>query len=65
LENNETETGITIHFVNEHYDEGKLIFQKSIHIKDCVSAEAIAKKINQLEMDYFPKTIEKLLKNQT
>jgi len=64
LENNEAETGITIHFVNEHYDEGEFIFQKSINIEDCVSADEIAKKINELEMECFPTTIEKMLKNQ-
>lgn len=64
LENKEIETGITIHFVNEHYDEGEFIFQKSINIKDCLSAGEIAKKINELEMKCFPIIIEKLIKNQ-
>jgi phosphoribosylglycinamide formyltransferase-1 len=65
LENNEAETGITIHFVNEHYDEGEFILQKSINIEDCVSADEIAEKINEMEMECFPTAIEKLLKNQT
>jgi len=35
LDNKEKETGITIHYVNEHYDEGEFIFQKSVNIEDC------------------------------
>jgi phosphoribosylglycinamide formyltransferase-1 len=61
LENKEKETGITIHYVNEHYDEGEFIFQKSVNIEDCKTAEEIAHKIHELEHQYFPKTINKLL----
>lgn len=61
LENNEKETGITIHYVNEHYDEGKIIFQKNVAIDDCATAEEIAIKIHELEQRYFPQVIEKLL----
>jgi phosphoribosylglycinamide formyltransferase 1 len=61
LNNNEPETGITIHYVNKNYDEGTFIFQKSVSIIECKSAEAIAKKIHELEMDNFPKIIEKLI----
>jgi len=61
LDNQETETGITIHYVNEHYDEGEFIFQKAVNIEDCASAEAIAAKVHQLEHHYFPQVIETLL----
>ncbi|MGK4566664.1 phosphoribosylglycinamide formyltransferase [Flavobacterium sp. 3HN19-14] len=61
LENKDIETGISIHYVNEHYDEGRIIAQHKIVIDDCVSAEAIANKIHQLEKEYFPKVIEQLL----
>lgn len=61
LENKESETGITIHHVNEHYDEGNIIFQKSINIDDCTTAEAIADKIHQLEQKHFPIIIEEIL----
>lgn len=61
LENKEKETGITIHYVNEHYDEGEFIFQKSVNIEDCNSAEEIADKIHVLEHQFFPEVIEKLL----
>ena len=61
LENKEVETGITIHYVNENYDEGKIIFQKSVAVDQCKSPEEIADKIHQLEMDNFPKVINQLL----
>jgi phosphoribosylglycinamide formyltransferase-1 len=61
LENNEKETGITIHYVNEHYDEGGIIFQKTVTIENCDTAEAIADKVHTLEHRYFPKVIEQLL----
>jgi phosphoribosylglycinamide formyltransferase 1 len=61
LDNQEKETGITIHYVNENYDEGAFIFQKSIDIQDCKTAEEIATKVLTLEHHYFPIVIEKLL----
>lgn len=61
LDNKEKETGITIHYVNEHYDEGEFIFQKSVNIEDCKTAEKIAEKIHVLEHQYFPEVIERLL----
>ena len=63
LENKEQETGISIHYVNEHYDEGGIIFQKTISIADCNSPEAIAEKVQELEYEHFPQVIEKLLIN--
>ena len=61
LENKEKETGITIHYVNEHYDEGEFIFQKAVNIEDCKTAEEIAHKIHELEHQYFPEVIGKLI----
>ena len=61
LANKEKETGITIHYVNEHYDEGEFIFQQKVAIEDCTSADEIANKIHELEHKHFPKIIEKLL----
>lgn len=63
LENKESETGITIHYVTENYDEGAFVFQKSILIHDCVSPEDIAYKIHELEQEHFPQVINKLLQN--
>jgi phosphoribosylglycinamide formyltransferase-1 len=61
LDNNEKETGITIHYVNEQYDEGEFIFQTATNIEDCKTAEEIAAKVHQLEHEHFPKIIEKLI----
>ena len=61
LDNKEKETGITIHYVNEHYDEGEFIFQQSVNIEDCKSAEEIAHKIHELEHQYFPEVIANVL----
>lgn len=61
LDNKEKETGITIHYVNEHYDEGEFIFQKAVNIEDCKTAEEIAQKVHELEHQYFPEVIGKLI----
>ncbi|WGD35918.1 phosphoribosylglycinamide formyltransferase [Olleya sp. YS] len=57
----ETETGITIHYVNEHYDKGAIIFQAKCEVKSSDSAQDVAEKIHELEMEHFPKVVEKLL----
>lgn len=59
--NKEQKTGITIHYVNEHYDEGAIIFQQSVNIDPEDSPEDVAKKIHSLEYTYFPQIIEKIL----
>lgn len=61
LENKDPETGITIHYVNEHYDEGEFIAQEKVSIKNCLSAEEIAAKVHELEHRHFPAIIEKLI----
>ena len=61
LNNNDVETGITIHFVNENYDEGEFIFQKTVEIKECSSIEEISAKVQQLEYEYFPRIIFEIL----
>ena len=57
-EKKETETGITIHKVNENYDEGAIVFQAKTKIAVDDTPEIIAKKIHILEQDHFPKVIE-------
>ncbi|MAO08774.1 MAG: phosphoribosylglycinamide formyltransferase [Alteromonas sp.] len=59
--NGDSETGITIHYVNENYDEGAIIFQASVTLEAHESAEHIAEKVHQLEYVHYPKVIEKLL----
>ena len=60
-ENNETETGITIHYVNENYDEGAIIFQAKTTLTADDSVEKIAEKIHILEQQYFPRIIESVI----
>ena len=57
----EKESGITIHWVNEHYDEGAIIFQAKCSINASDTAESLANKIHALEHAHFAPTIEKLL----
>lgn len=59
--NKESETGITIHYVNEHYDEGAIIFQAKCEVNASDSADDVASKIHELEMEHFPVVVEKLL----
>jgi phosphoribosylglycinamide formyltransferase-1 len=61
LENNESESGITVHFVNENYDDGGVFLQKRCAISVLETTESLEKKIRSLELEYFPKTIEKIL----
>lgn len=61
LDKKELETGISIHFVNEKYDEGKIIFQAKVPVEPNDSAERIAEKVHSLEYEHFPRVIENLL----
>ncbi len=61
VENKEKESGITIHFVNEKYDDGKVIFQAKCDVNGDDTPEMVAKKIHKLEHKYFPKIIESVL----
>ena len=63
-ENKETETGITVHYVNDNYDEGAIIQQAKVKINKEDSVESIAQKIHALEQGHFPIIIEKLLLKQ-
>ena len=53
----ETESGATIHFVTEEYDEGKVIAQGRVNIADCTAVEEIARRVFKLECELFPKTL--------
>lgn len=57
----ETESGITIHYVNEHYDEGNIIFQVKCQIDKNDTAEMLAQKIHELEYEHFPEIINKVV----
>lgn len=57
----EKESGITIHYVNEEYDNGQIIFRKSCTIDSAETPESLAEKIHCLEHKHFPNVIEQLL----
>lgn len=61
FDNKEKETGITIHFVNEHYDEGAIIRQEKVALNENDTPESIQQKVHELEHRFFPKTIEELI----
>ncbi|MEM6719846.1 MAG: phosphoribosylglycinamide formyltransferase [Bacteroidota bacterium] len=63
VENKEQESGITIHYVNENYDEGAIIFQAKTALSDNETPETLAQKIHQLEYKHFPEVIEQVLAN--
>ena len=54
-----TSTGITIHEVNEHYDEGRIIFQASCPVDPKDTPERIAEKVHALEYEHYPSTIDR------
>ena len=55
------ETGISIHYVNEHYDDGSIIFQAKVRVLEQDSIRKIARKVHRLEYKYYPEIIQKLL----
>lgn len=57
----ETESGITIHFVNNHYDEGNIIEQFTCRLTPSDSPEDIARKVQKLEHENYPKVIDNLV----
>jgi len=61
LENKEKKHGITIHYVNEAFDQGEIIFQKKFEVNESDDLNSIQRKIHQLEFENYPKVIEKLL----
>ncbi len=61
VENKEKETGITIHYVNENYDEGNIIFQKKVTLLITDTPEVVADKIHELEQKYFPAIVDEVL----
>lgn len=61
---NELKTGITIHLVNENYDEGTILMQATCPVLPTDSVDDIAAKVADLEHAYFPITIDLLLQKQ-
>ncbi len=59
IENKEIESGITIHLVNEEFDQGEILFQTSCKVLINDDAHSLAKRVQQLEHRYYPLVIEK------
>ena len=57
----EKESGITIHYLNEHYDEGKIIFQAKCKVAKGDTPEKLADKVHALEYEYFPKIVRQVI----
>lgn len=62
-ENKEKESGITIHYVNDNYDEGNVIYQHAVAIEECLSPEEVSLKVLALEHEHFPRVIEEVLQD--
>lgn len=61
--NHETESGITIHIVDEHYDRGTTLFQARCSVTQDDTADSLAAKIHLLEKEHFPRVIDETIKN--
>ncbi|MBT3417461.1 MAG: phosphoribosylglycinamide formyltransferase [Flavobacteriales bacterium] len=61
IESGEKESGITIHYVNNNYDEGGVILQEKCSVSEDETIESLSEKIQKLEHEFFPKTIEKII----
>ncbi len=59
--NKEKESGITIHYVNDKYDDGKIIFQAKCIVDELDTPELLAKKIHELEYNFYPLIVDKLI----
>ena len=60
----ETFSGITIHYVNEKYDNGAIIFQAKVALDEKETPDSLAGKIHRLEQQHFPVIIEQVLRQQ-
>jgi len=65
IRNRESKSGITIHYVNDKYDEGQIIFQSAFDLADDETPESLAGKIHEQEYKYFPVVIEKLCHSES
>jgi phosphoribosylglycinamide formyltransferase-1 len=61
IQNGEKQSGITIHFVNEQYDAGAIIFQQQLELQADETPESLARRIHELEYKYYPEVIEKVV----
>jgi len=58
FDHNEKESGMTIHLVNEQYDQGQILFQAECNIEEAINAREIAQRVLALEHEYYPLIIK-------
>ena len=63
VKSGDQESGITIHYVNEFYDEGQIIFQARCRVEATDTADSLAAKIHELEYAHFPRVIDEVLQS--
>ncbi|MCB0355545.1 MAG: phosphoribosylglycinamide formyltransferase [Bdellovibrionales bacterium] len=61
LANKEKTTGITIHYVDENYDSGKIIAQKELAVKSTETPEALERRVKKIEKEFLFETLQKIL----
>ena len=61
VENNDEQSGITIHYVNENYDQGAIIFQATCDVDEYDLPEDVKTKVQALELCHFPSVIESII----
>lgn len=64
IEARETETGISIHLVNEEFDQGRILAQYSVPVGEADTPESVAQKVQELEHRYFPYIVEQVIKRE-
>lgn len=62
IESGDEETGVTVHYVNENYDEGEIIYQEKIPVNDDDTPESLMEKMKEVEHRVYPEVISKLEK---
>ncbi len=63
LESGRRQSGITIHYVNEQYDQGDIIFQATCPVLPGDTVETLAQRVHQLEYEHYPRIVEQLIEN--
>ncbi len=62
-ESDDKVSGLTIHLVNKHYDEGQVLFQHEVNIENCESADEVGNTILKSEHQFYPEVIERYINN--
>jgi len=63
IANKDKESGISIHYVDEIYDHGPIIFQAKCRVVEGDTPDSLAKKIHYLEHEHYPRIVEELVNN--